>query len=118
MTHGYFTDKARDAFTRAGGDPDRSTALATWAEQAHAAGDSHRGVLVDDQGEILADTVHSPATASTPGATYVTDVHLSAARFEIQGREVGLAAGSLRRLTGRGVIHVTYSEVCAGRSVR
>jgi hypothetical protein len=108
MTSGYFVDKARAAFAKAGGNPDNSGPLATWAEQAREIGDSRRGCIVTDKGVIVAETRHTPATASTPGATYVTS------DGDLAGREVGLAMGALRRTTGRPVIHVKFWEVCEG----
>ena len=38
MTHPYFTAKAQDAFSQAGGDPDKAGPLAEWAEQAKRIG--------------------------------------------------------------------------------
>ena len=105
--HGYFVDKARTVFAKAGGHPDRSDALAAWAQDAKAIGDSRRGVIVAETGEILAETRYTPSTASSPGATYVTT-------GDVKGREVGLAMGALQRMTGHLVIHVKYGEVCQG----
>jgi hypothetical protein len=115
----YFTDKARDMFSRAGGDPDLSGELADWAE-ANAGGDSRLGVIVSEDGRILAETRHVPAIASTPGATYVTAVTdvICADTERVVDREVGLALAALRRITGGGTIHVTYWDVCRGQAVR
>ena len=117
-THGYFVDKARTVFTNAKGDPELSYLLASWAEAAHATGDSRVGVIVTEDGRILATTRHTPATASSPGATYVTDVADGASHESVINLELGLALGSLRRLTGKRLIHVKYSEVCQGAGVR
>jgi hypothetical protein len=113
MTHGYFTDKARAVFAGSGGNPDNAGALAIWAEGARARNDSRVGVVVAESGKILAQTRHVPSTASTPGATYITSV-TSADYMEALNLEVGLAMGSLHRISGQQVIHVKYSEVAVG----
>lgn len=117
MTHPYFTAKARECFSQAGGDPDNAGALATWAEEAKQIGDSRRGVIVAEDGELLAETRHYPATMSTPGVTYITKA--DAQRYGLIVEEVGMAA-ALSHITGRRTIHVTMSQVCtgAGRFVR
>ena len=107
--HGYFADKARSVFAKAGGNPDRSGSLARWAQDAKAAGDSRLGVILDDRGVILAETRHVPSTISSPGVTYA-----ATGGPDVKDREVGLAMAALRRATGRAVIHVKYSEVCQG----
>lgn len=111
--HPYFVDKARALFRAAGGDPDASAALAKWAQTARETGDSRDGVIVADTGEILAYTRHSPATPSTPGATYVRAV-VHDTDSDIRRREVGLAVGALRRRHQVAAIHVRYSQVCEG----
>ena len=113
--HGYFVDKARRAFATAGGDPDLSGPLAEWAQDARAAGDGSVGVLVGEDGTILADTRH--VSTRGIGASYVTAVRNPAHAGFRQGVlefEIGLAAGALRRLTGAGVVHIRYSQVCQG----
>lgn len=109
----YFVDKARQVFTRAGGDPAHCGPVAAWAAHARQAGDHRVGVVVAETGQILADTRHVPGRV---GATYIravthdTDTHLV-------GREVGLAVGALRRAHGPAV-HVRYSQVCQGAGGR
>ena len=103
-THPYFTDKARAVFTRAGGEPDNSTALAAWAEQAHAAGDERVGVVITEAGEIVAHTRRDRNRRVS--ATYVTS-------GPQKNRELGLALSALRKAHGP-VIPVRYSEVCQG----
>lgn len=123
-THPYFTDKARAVFAAAGADPGLSDTLAAWAEAFRAGPDydSRVGVIVAEDGTILAETRHTPATGWSPGATYVTGIHAyltgSAEWDSLVGREVGLACGSLRRLAGQDVIHVTASQVCMGAATR
>lgn len=109
--HPYFTWKARSIFEFAGGDPDDSRALAQWAQDARSRTDV-QGVIVDVTGEIVAETIHVPATASSPGVTYVRPD--DAERLGIFGNEVGLAMAQIRHALQRHVIHVTRSEVCFG----
>jgi hypothetical protein len=114
MTTDYFDRKAREVLTRAGGtgNPDAFGPLATWARHAAlVARDPLRGVIVGQDGTVLAQTRHVPATIATPGTTYVRTCY---ADPSLAGLEVGLVCASLRRLTGQGVIHVRYSEVCTG----
>ena len=115
--HGYFVDKARAVFTRAGGNPDLSGTLAEWAQVAHGIGNSRRGVIVAEDGTLLAETAHTPATASSPGATYVTRVLVDIPRLDerwVANSAIDLAIGTLQRVTGQGVCHVKYGDVCQG----
>lgn len=68
------------------------------------------GVLVGEDGTILANTRRS---GSPVAATYVTSV-TDPTHSEVVNLEAGLAVGRLQRLTGQGVIQVTYSDVCKG----
>jgi hypothetical protein len=114
---GYFTDKARAVFIRAKGDPENAGPLAEWAEAEWAAGYNRQGVIVAEDGTLLAETRHTPATASTPGATYVTRLLVDLPPHEaatIGSLEVGLATGALQRSTGQHAIHVKHWEVCTG----
>lgn len=113
---GYFEDKARRVFERASGDPERAGSLAAWARSVHQTRDSRLGVIVAEDGTILAQTRHSgDSNPFGPGAgvAYVTDVYDGADRAAV-GREVGLALGHFVRRTGQQAIHVTYSDVCTG----
>lgn len=114
-TRPYFTAQARKAFTEAGGDPAHADALAAWADALRTGPsyDSRIGVIVREDGTLLAETRHVPATGWSPGATYVV-TELDPAAAEVRDQEVGLACGALRRITGQGVIHVTASKVCTG----
>lgn len=109
--HQYFTDQARAVFTRAGGDPDRSAALAEWAQRVRPTCDSRLGVIVAATGEILAETRHVPNQIRA-GGTYVTAATSDADTDQVH-REVGLATAALTRRHGPS-IHVKFSEVCTG----
>lgn len=113
MTHPYFADKAREAFRTAGGDPDHADALAQWAEDAHDIGDPDRGVLVAEDGTLLANTRYSRGRV---GATYVEDDDLT--KHDLAHREVGMALHALQRQTGQRVMHVKMSSVCRGQGLR
>lgn len=114
--HPYFVDKARQAFAKAHGNPDMSGPLAEWAQHARTVGtDTTVGVIVGEDGVILADTRH--ITSGGSGATYVTGVRNpehTGWDVGVENFELGLAMPILRRLTGHGVIHVRYSQVCQG----
>jgi hypothetical protein len=114
MSHEYFVAKARAVFAEAGGNPDLSGQLAAWAEAAHG-GDSRRGVIVAETGEILAETKHTPSTPSSPGAAYITSVTHEVDSFARNG-EVGIRLGVFKRNHGVEVIHVKYWQVCQGAS--
>lgn len=109
MTDSYFVAKAREVFARAGGDPANAGALAEWAEEAKQIGDPKRGVIVAEDGELVAAT-HYVADVGI-GASYV--VKDDAARLGLFGDEVGLAAAQISRTLGKRVIHVTMPEVTA-----
>lgn len=109
----YFVAKAREVFSRAGGDPANAGALAEWAEEAKQIGDPKRGVIVAEDGELVA-TTHYVADVGI-GASYV--VKDDAARLGLFGDEVGLAAAQISRTLGKRVIHVTMPEVTRGAGV-
>jgi hypothetical protein len=117
MTHGYFTDKARAVIGRAGGDPDTAGALAEWAEEAKRIGDPRRGVIVAEDGSLVAATRYYREHSDRAGASYVEKA--DARRWGLHVEETGMAIGELHRITGKQLIHVTMPEMCrgAGRSV-
>ncbi len=110
MTHPYFTAKAQEAFSQAGGDPDKAGPLAEWAEQAKRIGDPKRGVIVAEDGELVAATRY--VSDIRMGASYV--VKEDADRLGLFGNEVGLATAQLHQILGQRVIHVTMAEVTRG----
>jgi hypothetical protein len=105
---GYFTAKAREIFMKAGGNPDNAGGLAEWAQSARAANNTRGGVIVGEDGTILAETVYHQGA----GASYVTDADTH--RWNLFGNEVGLAIGQIARQTGQRVIHIKYSVACQG----
>lgn len=110
--HPYFTTKARELFAKAGADPDHASALAAWAEQAGSTGDPDVGVIVAQDGELVAATRYHRGGPADAAATYV--VQADTRRYNLTVNEVGLAIGQLRRITGKRLIHVKQSEVCRG----
>jgi hypothetical protein len=110
---GYFEDKARAVFERAGGEPGRAGSLAAWARTVHPTRDHRLGVIVAEDGAILAQTRRSKPGPDGVSAAYVTDVYDDADRATL-GSEAGLALGQFRRRAGMQVIQVTYSDVCTG----
>jgi hypothetical protein len=111
MTHTYFTDQARARIARAGGDPDTAGPLAVWAEEAKRIGDPRRGVIVAEDGELVAETYHHGG-GHRVGASYV--VKADAKRWGLDVEETGLATAALERIAGRRMLHVTMAEVCRG----
>lgn len=112
MTHQYFIAKARARFYELGGDPDNSGPLAEWAEEAKRLDDPARGVIVAEDGELIAQTRYHHGGAGRPGAVYVTEA--DAQRWGLHATECDLAKGQLAALTGKRVVHVTMPEVCHG----
>lgn len=112
MTHAYFVAKARARLAQAGGDPDHAGPLAEWAGEAKRIGDARRGVIVAEDGELIAETLYHPPTAGSPGATYVRPDDTE--RYDLSPNEVGMAMGQLHQITGKRLIHVTMPEVCRG----
>lgn len=109
----YFTSKARDVFARAEGDPDQADRLAVWAQDAKQQGDMRRGVIVAEDGELIAGTrMYTGAGGGGPIVWYVDaeDAH----RYGLTATEVGLATSALHRILGRRVIHVAAREICTG----
>jgi hypothetical protein len=107
--HLYYRAKAAEVLINAGADPAVSGPLAQWA-QAHRRDTTVDGVIVAEDGEILADTWRD-RDANSPGAFYVSR---ETCRWDLGANEVGLALGQLARLAGKQVIHVKWSDVCGG----
>ena len=106
----YFTAKARAVFAEAGGNPDNSGKLAQWAQAAREIGDMNRGVIVAEDGTIIAETKHLGGWAA---AHYVTELH---GDWDLgHHNEVGMAMSALRKHVGP-TIHVRYWKVCTGSS--
>lgn len=111
--HGYYADKAAVALARAGGDSDVAGPLAAWAEaQARIGSDPSVGVLVAEDGLLLAETQHTSGPGE-PGGSYVTKVLISDALM-VKGVPVDLACADMRNLLGMGVTHVKISDVTHG----
>lgn len=111
----YFTAKATEALKSHGmGDADVH-ALAEWAEKAkaEAAEDEAarlRGVVIAEDGSIVAETIRKTSTWTKPGATYIRP------GAPIAGGVVAdLALGEIRRKTGQQVAVITFHDVCEGR---
>lgn len=110
MTHPYFIAKAQALFIAKAGNPDNAGLLATWAEQAKANPTPGRGVIVTEDGELIAETRYHRRA----GATYVVDADTK--RWGLWANEVGMAMGILSKVTGKRVIHVREWEVTSGAS--
>lgn len=111
MTHEYFIWKARTVLSAADGDPEVAGPLADWAEAAKAVGDRRVGVIVAEDGRLLAETRFSGGPV---GAHYVRSTVVEEVRRYVVKLEVGLALGQIGKAAGMQVIHVRYSEVCEG----
>lgn len=111
--HPYFTDKARNVFAAAGGDPANAGELAAWAQRVRPTNDSRLGVVVAETGRIVAETRYVPGRV---GASYVTAV-TDPADDDLVNREVGLAGGALTFRHGQ-TVHVKFSQVCLGAGAR
>lgn len=107
---GYHLDRARAVITRAGGDPDIAGPLARWAASIQGTQDMAAGVILGQDGTILA---HTRRGGRPVAAAYVTEV-TDPANADLVRLEAGLAAAALARTTGQGTIQVTYSDVCTG----
>lgn len=121
-TDTYFIAKAREVFHRAGGNPENSAALAAWAEGARAREDSKHGVLVAEDGTIVARTVWAQHDGA---ATYFIEDLLvdlgDAVRRQVgltptrsSGYRVNDVIPGLRRVLGLAIIEVRYWDVCTG----
>lgn len=123
MTHPYFTDQARQVFTRAKGNPDNADALAAWAEKMRVTyRDEHndagpfilQGVILAADGQVLARTKASLGRVTTYYALG-DDLRVhDATEFAGKGLVVDLACSRLTYVTGQPTIHVTMSDVCFG----
>jgi len=109
MTHPYFTDKARRAFEAAGGDPEKATALASWAESAKYSDTRPAGVIVAADGSIVANTI------SIDGAVYIRD---GFRRFGFQqGDELAMVLSQIPAAIGQQVAYFKAWMVCGGGGI-
>lgn len=113
--HGYFVDKARAVFAKAGGDPDNAGPLAEWAQRVRPGNDHWLRVIVAETGEILAEARHSGN--EWVGASYITWVRAESDR-DLIGYEMDLARAALVRRHLDQAIVVTFSDVCLGAGPR
>lgn len=112
MVHPYFIDRARNLFAAAGGNAAAAMPLAAWAEANRHT--ELAGVIVSEDGTILAETVTS---ALDPAVTVLTRASQEAWIRHQPGvvSEVGAAMSAMRRHLGIGVIHLTRSALTRGR---
>lgn len=107
----YYLAKARDMLRRAGGDPDVAGPLAEWAER-HRDDETVQGVVVAEDGTLVAETIRAREGNGRPGATYIAGADIE--RYHLTHHVLDMALPDLRRAAGQQVIHVTRSEVCRG----
>lgn len=105
----YFTAKAREFMHKAGGDPDLAGPLAEWAQEARRINNTGRGVLVAEDGTIVAQT---HLTEGFVRAWYVSAE--DSRRYGLSREEVGLARHDLGAIVGQRLVHATMSDVCLG----
>ena len=118
----YFKTKAQLALHKAGANTDNWEPLATWAQQARKNDpqpDPDRvrdfvpqGVIITQNGDIVAQTFRSLGTTMSPGGTYV-DRDTCTVDFE-GGNELGLARSAIAHELGERLVHIKYSDVACG----
>ena len=118
----YFKTKAQLALHKAGANTDNWEPLASWAQEARKTDPQPgpdrvrdfvpQGVIITQNGDIVAQTFRSLETKKSPGVTYV-DRDSCTVDFK-GGNEVGLAKGAIKRALGEPVVHIKYSDVARG----
>lgn len=100
--------KCRDVFAAAGGDPNNAGPLVEWSIRNSPSRDWERGVIVTEEGQLVAETRYHRSA----GATYVTDEDKK--RYRLSGSLVSRAVGQLQRQLETRCIHVKLSQVYGG----
>ena len=119
MTHPYFVAKARDFMRRAGAAPDVDiTGIARWAQIAYLANQAgysrarRRGIIIGQDGSVLAETRRVGRRRGL--VRHADRPDLKRITGQDGPTEVGLAMGAIRRATGLPVVHADYSDLCEG----
>lgn len=105
VTHPYYVEKARKAMREAGGDPDRSAKLAAWAQEAKRRDKPPHGCVIDTDGEILAETVH---TSGPVGATYIDNAGTK--KYNLFANVLDLALPVISTQIGNNVMYIRMSQ--------
>ena len=120
MTHPYFVAKARDFMRRAGAAPDVDiTGIARWAQIAYLASQAghprvrRRGIIVGEDGSVLAETRLS-GKGPGPHVFHVDRPDLKRITGHDGPSYLGLATGAIHQATGLRVVHATFSDLCEG----
>lgn len=122
--HPYFVAKAAQWMRRAGGRAEDAEDLARWAQIAwHAdrlgmAGARLRGVVIAEDGTLLAETRRSREPGRGVSAVCVVPEDLKRLTGAAVPNVVDMAMSAIGRAVGRPVRHVRFSEVCQGREPR
>ena len=111
-------DRARAFFERAGGDPKDAGPLAAWAIAAKELGEGKCGVLVAQDGSLIAETVWTREDRPDGSESYwiselLVDLGKEGAK-EVGKQRVRDALPALRRRTGQPIVEVRYADVCQG----
>lgn len=108
----YSSTKAALVWRRAGGSTDADlTALAAWARAAHAADKRNVGIVVDETGQIAAQTVCIQAGGRELKVWYVDQC---AEVPEVNNEVLDLAMTRIEHVRGRRVVHFGFWELCQG----
>jgi len=113
--HPYYIAKAREIFTRAGGDPANAMPLAAWAQETKTAIDADPdaireiGVLVSEDGQIRAEI---GLYGTEPRAWYVNNSEYEVAKNLISDK----ACARIGREIGQKLIQVNIWEAASGPS--
>lgn len=112
MTHPYYVNKARAAFTKVGADPDNCGQVAAWAER-HATDGNGKGVLVTAAGDIVGTTF---LCRQEPMANYRIDDE-TRQRYQTDFTILDLATASITYQLGQPVVHIKHQDVGRGQAV-
>lgn len=113
--HPYFIDKARRWMCHVGGRPQDAMALAAWAQEAHDLGDRRRGVIVAQDGTLVAHTHEAVHLGVYSVLVDSDDLVALTGRAEPAG--LGLALDAIRHATGQPVGYASYRDMCQGAGV-
>lgn len=109
---GYYLTRAATALREAGAPTADPTEIATWAQEtARTDRRARAGIVVDQQGRILAETRRHGRDVQ---AWYVVRLADGIDQRWVLDTEVSLAMGGIRQQTGRPVIHLSWWDVGSG----
>lgn len=112
--HPYYRQKARAWMRRAGARPQDAGDLARWAQNAALVGDPGRGIIVAQDGTLVAETFRCYGLIPTDYADLDAMARIIGTPKSFIANQADMAVHELARAIGQPCARATYSDLCRG----